>query len=415
MASVAVAFGCWGFWRHGGPQITAAGVMCLCCALMVGYAGWYWAYQDGANLPGYIFTATAWAYLSTVAMYLIFWFRYQDRLLVVTSDVSNQSGRADTAWCWKLGLVLVVSCAGLSSAGVNANGFISAGAWIGVIFITVGFVCSESASRLSVPHLAVVAGAFAIYYKYEFGGGFGRLVVASLGLGIAMAACRSFKGRTVKVAVLALIIPAALFAGQIRTNFIQQRYGSAATASNGLGSLTSPLQTFGRLIQLHESGDLPLGHGSTFVSTAVLLVPRSVWPSKPLGFGSVLTEIIDPGSASAHVSFAALLPGEWYYDWGIIGVVVMIIAVGLMVRWLDNLLAKSTAAPIDRRGLIGRIAAITAIAGLTDFYWVGSFTYENRAGFRLLLIVGILILFTGIRRRFSTNDHSLPGKLTEFN
>jgi hypothetical protein len=90
----------------------------------------------------------------------------------------------------------------------------------------------------------------------------------------------------------------------------------------------------------------------------------------------------------------------------------MIGIVGLLVRWFDNLLVKSTAAPIDRRGPIGRVAAIRASAVLTDLYWVGSSTYGSRAGFRLLLILGIWIPFAGVRNGIPADDYSLSASFT---
>jgi len=390
LALAAVGFGCWGFLRHGGRQMTAAGVVCLSCAVMVGFAGLYWARSAQGAFQGSIFTATASTYFATVAMYAFFWLRTEDAF----PQAPRREWSADAArWVTAVGGAVVVVCVLLSAASAPGHPLQSGGAFVGTLLLATGLLSGPAARRVRLSQLAVVGVAFILYFAFVFNGaafnGGGRLIVASLGLGIAVICCLRFPGRAAKLLVLALTIPGLLIAGQLRVDkFASVGYTPVAS---GLGSVVQPLQFYGQLIDLHAAGQLRLGHGSTLVAAAVAQVPRSAWSGKPIGFGDVLTSILEPSESPKGLSLAALATGEWFYDFGWLGIALMVLVVGWLVRWLDILFARELTRPLaTRRRHVLRVLFVVLVVGLTDFYWTGTFTWDSRLFFRLVFVVALL-------------------------
>jgi hypothetical protein len=378
----AIGFGCWGFWRHGGRQITAAGLLCLSCAVMVGFAGIYWTIKLSGAFPGSLYAATLICYLSAIAMYAVFWVGTEASFPQVEPPVESES---QALWAIRAGLVLVV--AGISLAVVHAPGDPELGgvSFDGVLLLALGLVSLPSSRRLRRLRGAIVGVAFLLYYSLIFTGS-GRLVVATLGLGVIAVLCRTYRGRLLKSLVLIAAPPALLYAGYIRS----KAPTSSAEAQNGFDSIVTPLSFFGKLIDLNTSGQLRLGHGSTFVATAVAAVPRSLWANKPIGFGAVLTQIFVPTLESAHESLAGLAAGEWYFDFGIVGIIVMVIALGAFVALIDRKFLVNLGRPLDAKGpIIGRLCLVVLVVGFPDLYWVGTFTYVARLVPRIA-VVGIL-------------------------
>jgi hypothetical protein len=378
----AIGFGCWGFWRHGGRQVTAAGLLCLSCAAMVGFTGIYWAINLSGSFPESLYAATLICYFSTIAMYAMFWVGTEASFPQFEPPVKSES---QALWAIRAGLVLIVAGIFLAVTHAPGNPELAGVAFDGVLLLALGLVSLPGRHRLRRLRGPIAGVSFLLYYSLIFTGA-GRLIVATLGLGIIAVLCRTYRGRFLKGMVLIAALPALLYAGLIRS----KAPTSSAVAQNGFDSIVTPLSYFGKLIALNTSGQLRLGHGSTFVATAVAFVPRTLWASKPIGFGAVLTQIFAPGLVSAHESLAGLSAGEWYFDFGFVGIVVMVIALGAFVALIDRKLLIDLGRPLDSRArIIGRLCLIILVVGFPDLYWVGTFTYVSRLVPRIA-VVGIL-------------------------
>jgi hypothetical protein len=378
----AIGFGCWGFWRHGGRQITAAGLLCLSCAVMVGYTGIYWANNLSGAFPVSLYVATLLCYFSTLAMYALFWVGTEASFPQVELPVESEM---QPFWAIRAGLVLVAAGIFLAVTHAPGNPELAGVAFDGVLLLSLGLVSLPGRSPLRGLRAPIAGVAFLLYYSLIFTGA-GRLIVATLGLGIIAVLCRTYRGRFLKGMVLIAAPPALLYAGLIRS----KAPTSSAVAQNGFDSIVTPLSFFGKLIALNTSGQLRLGHGSTFVATAVAFVPRSLWAGKPIGFGAVLTQIFQPALASSNQSLAGLAAGEWYFDFGLVGIVVMVMALGAFVALIDRKFLASLGRPLDARGpIIVRLCLIILVVGFPDLYWVGTFTYVARLLPRIA-VVGIL-------------------------
>lgn len=122
-------------------------------------------------------------------------------------------------------------------------------------------------------------------------------------------------------------------------------------------------------------------------------MPRELWPDKPVGFGAQLTELYRPELLSVGHSEAALLHGEFVYNFALFGVPVAVLVVGHLVRWLDGWLNDLHATPpASVRVLIKQAVAVVASAGLLDLVWVGTYTYVERAGFACAVLALIYLM-----------------------
>lgn len=384
MASLSMIFGVWIFWSHGNAWVTAAGVYSLCTGVFVGYAGWWWLLEMGDRLPPHLFTATAVGYFTNVSMYALFWSSLRTRY---PSKPRLNEGGHRTTWALNLGLGLTI--ASIVGSRVTPWPYLAEITFVGIILFATGLLMRPSAERIGAWRVVLVAAALLMYMLTVFDG-YGRLTVAALGLAVAVLLSSRFRTRIVKAGILVGAPPMVIALGQIRAEETMARFGIASMGSTGPGSMVSPLETFARLLSpdLHFEN----ANGSTFWSTIVVFVPRSIWPSKPIGLGAELTRLLEPTLIDSGHSMAALAVGEWYFNWGWLGLVAMVIGIGVAVRLLDIMAIRILGQDATGHRTIFGVAAIaTAIGGLGDLVWVGSFTYGSRTGLRLSLLLMILL------------------------
>lgn len=389
-----LVFGVWIFWTHGGRQITAAGVYSMSGSIFVGFAAIYYAALYGSDVPHAVYLATVVCYFSHIAMYALFW-----RTSYPTEQAAARVYPTEqvTAWLGKTGLVLLVIAVAARLAGIEVV-IISSMAFVSVVFLACASFNHPSGSAGRLWYLFAAVIGFVLYTLLFFSG-FGRLNLATLGLVFAAAACRYFRHRSTKLIILACIPGALLIGGAMRVAFMQELYpGKTDTENDGIDSVINPLFTFGQVIEGIGGGTIDYGHGSTFVATLFLEVPRALWEDKPIGFGAVLAEaLLKKGTYAEGTSLAALSPGEWFFNFGIPGIILMIVVLGLAIRWLDGVLHRVLTRPLDTRNdFLALAAALVAVAGMSDLMWVGTFTFNERAGTRLLVIFAIALLCTDV-------------------
>ncbi len=388
-----LVFGAGVFWTHGGRQITAAGVYSMSSSIFVGFAAIYYAALYGSDAPRSLYLATVLCYFSHVAMYTLFWrTSYPPERGFARVHPPEQM----TAWLGRTGLVLLVTALAAHLAGIGVV-VIDSMAFVSLVFLACAsfYHPGGPAGRPWYPFAAVIGF---VLYSLMFFSGYGRLKLATLGIVFAAAACCRFRRRTVKLITLISLPGALLVFGAMRVAFLQKQYGQTDTSNGGIDSVINPLFTFGQLIEGVAGRTIEHGHGSTFVATLFLYVPRSWWEGKPIGFGAVLAKtLLKPGTYGAGTSLAALSPGEWFYDFGVLGIVLMVGVLGLAIRWLDGVLRRALARPLDTRNVFLLLAAaLIAVAGMSDLMWVGTFTFNERGGTRLVVILVIAFFTTDV-------------------
>jgi hypothetical protein len=389
LSFLSITFGLWLFWTHGGRRITAAGIWGLTNAVLLG-GGALWALSATPNWPrADLLLALSIAYFGEILTYALFWSRRPERL---SGRLKIDPGVARWGTMWGIIIILISTTLALQTGDAATLGLItassglqflfSAGAFSGVVLLAASLLLGGG-KGYSPWRFALIGFAFAVYALILFSGG-GRLNLVALALCLVVFASRRFQARVIKSVVVVASVPTLLILGFIRN----------PDPTTGLGSAFIPLPNFGRLLVLSQAGRLPLAWGSTFWTSVVGLVPRSIFPTKPIGFGAVLVPYLSPQNLGTNHSDAALFQGEWLFNFGLLGLLIMIPFVGWFVGRIDRWLTVLNSHPVlERRHLMALVAATILATGLVDLAWVGSFTFVVRSGASLATI-GVLYLIT---------------------
>ncbi|MFF5177984.1 hypothetical protein ACFY2Q_08160 [Micromonospora sp. NPDC000316] len=386
---LATLFGGWVFWCHGGSRITAVGVYNLAFAVFVGFGGLYYALKMSTNDPGVpLLTVAAVCYFGQVTTWLFFWSAEPP------SRPLPDAARADAKTAWwavKYGCVLLVLALAMSALLPQPGLMVDATGFVGVLLLGAGLLRGPM-GRWTVVCGAIVAVAFALYFIYLFDG-FGRIVIGTLALALLIVLAHRDRQRLTKAVLVLGAAPVLLFLAGLRA----AEPGSPGFTADpdGFKSAVIPLYSFAQLLRLDTEGLLPHGGGVTFLNSSVALVPREFWADKPVGFGTELVPFLSPELVGTGHSSAALWQGEWLYNFGLLGLALMIPVTGLAVRGIDRLLAWASGRPLTTPRAMGAyVAAVLAVVGLFDLVWVGSFTYMARTGGRLA-VLAVLVLAVG--------------------
>lgn len=88
-----------------------------------------------------------------------------------------------------------------------------------------------------------------------------------------------------------------------------------------------------RIIRYYPAG---IGGGTQFAYPLVNLVPRAVFPAKPEGLGALIVRDIYGAPPGTSISFAPGVIGEFYYDFGYLGVFLGLAFCGLVVGLMQG-------------------------------------------------------------------------------
>jgi hypothetical protein len=382
---LAILFGLWVFWRHGDDRISTVGVYAFCFALFVGFAGLYHATSTSQEaMSAWLLRALAWCYFLQVVTWKLFW-ADEPTADPIRAPASNPEA---TRWAVRLGVALLggsVLVAGLTETeGVQL--IANAAAFCGIVFVGVGLVRGRSGHRWA-SRGSLVAVAFGVYVLFLFDG-FGRIVLGSLGFAFFIVLSHRFGGKLTKAVLLAGAFPVIMMLAYMRVQIV--RSSRPELDENGLESVVWPVQRFAQLLEYEQAGVLPFGGGHTFWAALFALVPRAFWPEKPVGFGADLVPILRPELVGSGHSEAALFFGEWIYNFGAVGLLLMVPTTGILLGALDRLLVGASQSPLGDRPAIVRYAmAVVAAAGVIDILWGGAFAYMTRTGSRIAILLVI--------------------------
>lgn len=373
------------FWDSGRNTITSVGVYMLASAVFVYFPAFYTHFGFDLYDVSNGFAALSVASLSQIGMYAFAWQPHENARS--WTPLAPQT-HAVSSYGLVLGALLLA--AGIVVGRIFELGSTSlagAAAFTGVIFIAVSVL--HSGRRPSFFRLILITAAFGVYVESMFSGG-GRLVLGGLAIALAIAVSQRAHTRWVKMLSL-LALPTGLIAlAQNRSNLVASTRGAAET---GLESVVSPFARFAQLIELAQNGDLPLAFGKTLAATAVIFIPRSIWPEKPVGFGAVLGDFFRPDLIGTGYSEAALFAGEWVFSIGLAGLLVMLPVTAWLISkaqgWQH---ASHSQSARTRHDLFARVATIIIAAGILDLFWGGTFLFAARGGQRLLILGIIYVL-----------------------
>jgi oligosaccharide repeat unit polymerase len=156
------------------------------------------------------------------------------------------------------------------------------------------------------------------------------------------------------VSIAAMVVLIAILFGSLRARNLTSSSQSSTSSRSGLGLASSaPLLVIGELsvsqaihqvlLLTHEQG---LGYGSTLLGpTLTAEIPRSLIPWKPPLTAAVIMERYDPRSAANGFFLAVTVFGDWLYNFGYAGLVLICFALGWVIAKLDK-------APVNSLGII---------------------------------------------------------------
>ncbi|MGZ6798943.1 MAG: hypothetical protein ACXVGR_03820 [Mycobacteriaceae bacterium] len=387
MSLLSLAQGVWFFWADGGGRrVTPVGVYSYAFALFVGYAGIY--LQDSLNPVddvSFIAAAVVAAYFTQVYV-----------VVGMPQPVEEDRPRRDrpevARWGLLLGVVLTAAGTGAALAGLTLGGVVDATAFSGVTVLAVALFRPQAGGPGLLLRGVMVAVAFAVYVRFVFDG-FGRLTIGALGIAVILAVSsgRQVSVRSIKLLTLVVSVPTLMVLAVTRVQFTGQLNPNQGNDVTGFESVASPLERFGQL--LSGTDRPPLHYGQSFVASATVFVPRSVWPDKPIGLGADLAHFYRPDLDGTGHSELALLHGEWVYNFGLVGLVAMALVMRLVLRrlneWQVLLDQRSWTA---RRVFLLQVMLILVVSGFPDLFWGGTFTFMSRSGFRLVVVAVVLVL-----------------------
>lgn len=377
-----------GFLAHGGVRISAPGIFLLGTALFGYFPTLYYRVVSGRDgLHAMELTGLSAVLVSQIVMYSI-WRRSGDGGALPRQPIP--SPRSVTLVGVLSGGGLLVAAATLRWLGVEGQGSLTrAAGYAGVVVAALSLVRGKS--RLGFGTLIVLGGLFVFFFTTMFTEG-GRLVLGSLAAALGLVVCTRWRPRLLKPVALA-ILPLGVYV------LARMRSGSRSDLSTGyreagIESVVWPQRRFFDVLQGITDGTLELGWGQTFANSLVAWVPRGIWEGKPVGFGYELTAIYRPELLPFGHSEAALLYGEFVYNFGVFGLLMLTGVCGVSILMLDRLLvAAQGSARESLTSLVAEAALIIVVACLLDLVWVGTWTYIERAGFAVAVLGALYVLF----------------------
>ncbi len=276
---------------------------------------------------------------------------------------------------------------------------------VGIVLVTL-VVATRPSLKQSIFPLMSLALMMLIYATYQFDG-FGRIVVASYLLAIAIVLSWTRESFLPKLIVAIVTIPGILLLSTIRIVLVERDEGRRINLDESLGSVFAPFQIGAFLLQSNMDGTIAPTMGRSIFTSALFWVPRSFWEAKPEGFGRAIVPFTNPQLvASQGHSDAAPYLAEFVWDfgvWGIVPTLVLLFAILKMDRFLGYALSSQEGV----RHLPHSVPLITIwtvlLAMTLNLVWGGTFPYVSRTMTAIVVLMIFNRLWSG-RARISRGD-----------
>lgn len=392
------AFGVRAFLGHGSGRITALGLFNLSTALFVGFGAIYaGAVQTSIAPPNYLVAATLGSLVPQIAITIFGW----GKAGKVAPQFPNIRSSRWLTWAGILALCGAATFR-LLDASIEAGSYIEATAFAAITVSTIGLIWRSSARLLS--WATIFIGGLVILYAEVFHIGSGRLRIVALVCTVAVIMTARFQRPSLKWLMVIAIGPALYWLAQDRKALQESLRAGASTGRNGLESMLEPIQVFARLIQASVESGFPPSYGWNLLSYPFVWFPETWFPGAPRALGYELVKLTAPHRYGSGYSVVATSNGEAYYNFGILGLVLMVPAVVYLLQLLDRALVSSMSKPqAGTMALLGIAFWAMLAGGISDLTWSGQHTFLTRATARLPL-VGVLALMAWIHFALSRNQ-----------
>jgi hypothetical protein len=382
------------FTNHGGGQVTVLGVYSIPHGLFVGGAA-----ALAPTIHERIESTAVWVLVVMHVGYLVTVCATAGTVKEVFAPLTVANS-PDYRMRWVIAALVSI---GLRRIGVDLGIIGAAVRWCSLTCVAVSYLISWKKKLISEAQLYMVFGCCLIGYTFLVFEKNGRLQIATLGLILLSALSLGRDVRRIKV-LSVLAVPIFLWwGGGLRSRQDAVSKQDSANVLDGLASAYAPLYDCIRVVRadaLHDQPRFPRQYGKTLFESGTAWVPRSLWPSKPKGLGARLTEIYLPKYSAYGHSMAALGYGEWYINFGWLGLILFPVfpvwAIRQLQKWRIKMATRST--------VIAPYLWVFAVSAFADFIWVGTFTAVVRNGFAAVVCVLTFRLFGAFEKSVGSSS-----------
>ena len=159
----------------------------------------------------------------------------------------------------------------------------------------------------------------------------------------------------------------------------------ALETGNGAGSVFSPLNDSERIYKDINSQKIKPVYGESYVAAFLFYIPRSIWSSKPKGFGHQMVKWYFPGYAETGYSLAGLYIIEAYGNFYHLGLLIGPFLMYLILRIITNSFNKVETI-FSFKKLFFFLMTIAFLCVIPDFVWGGIQPYLIRSSVSALFI-----------------------------
>ncbi len=299
--------------------------------------------------------------------------------------------------CVTCGVILVFALAGLGHFfRFPTIGFFSCS----VFFTSFLFINREQYKKLYVNYLLLTL-AIVILFVGALWSGFGRLLLLQF-LTISLFFTSFIFTKRMKLIKLLVIFAVPIligFGGSLRK---EVSITEAIETGDGAGSAFSPLFDTERIYRDLKNGSIESVNGESYVAAVLFYVPRSVWTSKPVGFGNQMVKwyfsssyVIDTGFSLAGLYVAEAI-GNFSYIGFLLGPLLMYI----ILFWINKFYGRNYE-NYNYRTVFNALIALAFMAAIPDFIWGGLQPFLVRASVSALFIF-LLYHFLRITNSFKS-------------
>ena len=193
-----------------------------------------------------------------------------------------------------------------------------------------------------------------------------------------------------KIIAASMLIVLFIFLNWMRG---EHNYGEGYIEGDRLANTLQYIKTLKSLDTFYNTGfivenfpgEFHYYYGETYASVLVGLVPRSIWPSKPVSLGAPLGLMQVTGSQEfnpetwGRINRYSLSPGfigEAYANFGVLGVIMLSLLLGWAAKFIDHKIFHDRSQGFDLRQLIYLPIMITfLLMGRGDFYSAAIYTF----------------------------------------
>lgn len=413
-SSLSIIAGIRGFLGHGHAAVTATGLFGISTAMFIGYSGFVLAGQANPDAEWkYVALASVAGLTAQVGTTALAW-----RRTLVTVRRALWFDSRPSNFMFGAGVVVLMLATGMHIVMPQLRSWTESAAFTAICLLTVGIILRKNARLFSWSTMLV--GVLLIVYAEFFHSGTGRLRLVALACAIAVIYSIRFPLRRLKWAIVLIIPFALIWMANDRLDLQESLSAGASAGRTGLESMVAPLNVLSLLIEaLHEQGFQP-AYGYNLLSVPALFIPESIWPSQPMALGYELVWFYSPGRYGDGIySTVASSTGEGIFNFGWLGLPLVIIFAACALRLLDSLLeCQLSSRQADLLKMLGIVLMAMLIGAVADYTWSGVHTYTARMLGRLPMFLVVLVVVLihvrlkgqGVKRGSLRKEHQLQTK-----